>query len=203
MSILIAAHRSDHFTDEDGWCPPVARARDEPLAVELQEELGTWVDVNTSAMLPDGLGSTVLGTCFRACIWLRKCINLTDLELIGDKGGEVGAGVSASSSSSSPHSSSLSGVMLFPSHTEWMDTWKRSRNFKMTYHYNFENFRISTTSSCTVHLIPVPVCSPCCPSPSLCWSEAAASRGWSACLLKQNKKKETWIHRGGICSSHG
>lgn len=49
-------------------------------------------------------------------------IYLSDLELIGDRGGEVGAGVSASSSSSSPHSSSLSGVMLLPSHTEWMET---------------------------------------------------------------------------------
>lgn len=51
-------------------------------------------------------------------------IILVDLELIGDNGGDVGAGVSASSSSSSPHSSSLSGVMLLPSHTEWIDTWK-------------------------------------------------------------------------------
>lgn len=49
-------------------------------------------------------------------------IILVDLELIGDNGGDVGAGVSASSSSSSPHSSSLSGVMLLPSHTEWIDT---------------------------------------------------------------------------------
>lgn len=51
-------------------------------------------------------------------------IYLSDLELIGDTGGEVGAGVSASSSSSSPHSSSLSGVMLLPSHTEWIETWR-------------------------------------------------------------------------------
>lgn len=42
MIMRIIAYRSDHFTDEDGWCPPVAwGARDEPLAVELQEELGT------------------------------------------------------------------------------------------------------------------------------------------------------------------
>lgn len=52
---------------------------------------------------------------------------LSDLELIGDTGGEVGAGVSASSSSSSPHSSSLSGVMLLPSHTEWMETWREEK----------------------------------------------------------------------------
>lgn len=47
-----------------------------------------------------------------------KWPNVSDLELMGDNGGEVGAGGSASSSSSSPHSSSLSGVMLLPSHTE-------------------------------------------------------------------------------------
>lgn len=47
-----------------------------------------------------------------------KWLHLSDLELMGDNGGEVGAGGSASSSSSSPHSSSLSGVMLLPSHTE-------------------------------------------------------------------------------------
>lgn len=38
-------------------------------------------------------------------------------------GGDGGAGTSASSSSSSSHSSSLRGVMLLPSHTEWMDTF--------------------------------------------------------------------------------
>ena len=47
-----------------------------------------------------------------------------NLELTGDVGGDDGAGTSASSSSSSSHSSSLRGVMLFPSHTEWMDTFK-------------------------------------------------------------------------------
>lgn len=67
-------------------------------------------------------------SCFNTVLRLKKCVRahycifLSDLELIGDIGGDVGAGVSASSSSSSPHSSSLSGVMLFPSHTEWMDT---------------------------------------------------------------------------------
>lgn len=34
-------------------------------------------------------------------------------------------------------------------------------------------------------LLPAPVCNPCCPTPALCWSEAAASHGWSASLLKQ------------------
>lgn len=59
----------------------------------------------------------------KKCVRAHNCIFfLADLELMGDVGGDVGAGVSASSSSSSPHSSSLSGVMLFPSHTEWMDT---------------------------------------------------------------------------------
>lgn len=33
--------------------------------------------------------------------------------------------------------------------------------------------------------LPVPVCSPCYLSPSLCWSGAAASHDWSAYLLKQ------------------
>lgn len=46
-----------------------------------------------------------------------------NLELIGDVGGDDGAGASVSSSSSS-HSSSRKGVMLFPSHTEWMDTFR-------------------------------------------------------------------------------
>lgn len=50
------------------------------------------------------------------------CVCVFYLELIGEVGREAGAGVSVSSSSSSPHSSSLRGVMLFPSHTEWMDT---------------------------------------------------------------------------------
>ncbi len=44
--------------------------------------------------------------------------------MIGDNGGEEGAGASASSSSSSPHSSSLRGVMLFPNQTEWIDTYR-------------------------------------------------------------------------------
>lgn len=53
-SMCNAAHRSDHFTDEDGWGPPVTRgARDEPLAVKLQEKLGTGVNVNTCTMLPE------------------------------------------------------------------------------------------------------------------------------------------------------
>lgn len=47
--------------------------------------------------------------------------------MTGDRGGDEGAGASASSSSSSPHSSSRRGVMLFPSHTEWMDTFDRHR----------------------------------------------------------------------------
>lgn len=50
-----------------------------------------------------------------------------DLELTGDVGGDEGAGTSGSSSSSSSHSSSLRGVMLLPSHTEWMDTCRQAR----------------------------------------------------------------------------
>lgn len=45
--------------------------------------------------------------------------------MTGDVGGDTGVGTSASSSSSSSHSSSLRGVMLFPSHTEWIDTFNR------------------------------------------------------------------------------
>ena len=58
---------------------------------------------------------------------MSNCV-LSDLEFIGDMGGEVGAGVSASSSSSSPHSSSLRGVILLPNHTEWMETWRQIKN---------------------------------------------------------------------------
>lgn len=64
-SVLVTAYRSDHFTDEDGRGPPVARgARDEPLAVELQEELRAGVDVHTGPMLPVGLDSSLSYTCF-------------------------------------------------------------------------------------------------------------------------------------------
>lgn len=48
------AYRSDHFTDEYGWGPPVTwGSRDEPLAVELQEELGARMNVHTCTMLPE------------------------------------------------------------------------------------------------------------------------------------------------------
>lgn len=126
--------------------------------------------------------------------WGNAWIYFSDLELMGDKGGEVGAGVSASSSSSSPHSSSLSGVMLLPSHTEWMETWRR-RRIHLTLH-KFRNLVLTTSSSYIMHLVPVLVCSPCCPSPSPCWSEATASHGWSAYLLfkkKKKKKNSKWL----------
>lgn len=55
----------------------------------------------------------------------RKAKAGGDLELTGDVGGDTGVGTSVSSSSSSSHSSSRRGVMLFPSHTEWMDTFNR------------------------------------------------------------------------------
>lgn len=123
------------------------------------------------------------------------CVYLTNLEFIGDKGGEVGAGVSASSSSSSPHSSSLRGVMLLPNHTEWMETWRMTCQVKKNKTYLFITVALLTThtlflkSSITVYSFlcfpPAPVCIPCCPSPSLCWSEGAVSHGWSAYLLKQ------------------
>lgn len=51
--LCIISHRSDHFTDEYGWSPPVTwGAGDQPLTVQLQEELGAWMDVNTCTMLP-------------------------------------------------------------------------------------------------------------------------------------------------------
>ena len=53
-NVFIVAHRSDNFTDEYGRCPPVTwGARDEPLAVEFQEKLGTGMDVHTCTMLPE------------------------------------------------------------------------------------------------------------------------------------------------------
>ena len=57
-------------------------------------------------------------------MWMKRMKNHE--EEVGEEeeevGGEEGAGVSVSSSSSSPHSSSLRGVMLLPSQTEWIDT---------------------------------------------------------------------------------
>lgn len=51
--MCVVAHRSDHFTDKYGRGPPVTQgARDEPLTVELQEKLGTRMNVHTCTMLP-------------------------------------------------------------------------------------------------------------------------------------------------------
>lgn len=47
--------------------------------------------------------------------------------LIGEVGGEEGTGTSFSSSSSSPHSSSLSGVILFPNHMECIETLQQEK----------------------------------------------------------------------------
>ena len=128
---VCAAHRSDHLTDEYGRGPPVARgAGDQPLTVELQEKLGTWMDVHTCAVLPESTQTAVSKPLCWTNMWVHTSYYLTDLELMGDTGGEVGAGVSASSSSSSPHSSSLSGVMLLPSHTEWMETYRERKRRK-------------------------------------------------------------------------
>lgn len=110
---------------------------------------------------------------------------LSDREFIGDKGGEVGAGVSASSSSSSPHSSSLRGVMLLPSQTEWMETCGDISQIQHTL-ASYIIMLKRLTSKCFL-LIPAPVCNPCCPAPSQCWSEAAASHGWSVCLKRQTR----------------
>lgn len=52
------------------------------------------------------------------------------LVLIGEVGGEEGAGMSFSSSSSSPHSSSLNGVILFPNHMECIETWQHTKSRK-------------------------------------------------------------------------
>lgn len=166
--VLATAYRSDHFTDEDGRGPPVVRgARDEPLAVELQEELRAGVDVHTSTMLPVGLHSSLSYTCSIMIIKTANESTKTDLELMGDNGGDVGAGASPSSSSSSPHSSSLSGVMLFPSHTEWMDTWEKVKAQDEVQTWK-GLLPTSLARSASVQLLPVPVCSPCCPSPARC-----------------------------------
>lgn len=102
-----------------------------------------------------------------------QVIYLSDLELIGDTGGEVGAGVSASSSSSSPHSSSLSGVMLLPSHTECIETWRRKKihcatenlltlitkhRFLELYFIHFLFFYMSYLSKFVVHVAHLPLC---------------------------------------------
>lgn len=52
------------------------------------------------------------------------------LVLIGEVGGEEGAGTSFSSSSSSPHSSSLKGVILFPNHMECIETLQHREKTK-------------------------------------------------------------------------
>lgn len=62
------------------------------------------------------------------------------LVLIGEVGGEEGAGTSFSSSSSSPHSSSLKGVILFPNHMECIETLQNTEKRK--------------TNSREVHLTP-------------------------------------------------
>lgn len=49
----MSTDRSDHLTDKHNRCFPTAgAAREDPLTVELQEELRARVDVNTSTMLP-------------------------------------------------------------------------------------------------------------------------------------------------------
>lgn len=45
-------HRSHHLTYKHHWSFSAARAtREDPLAIELQEELGAGVDVNPSSVL--------------------------------------------------------------------------------------------------------------------------------------------------------
>ena len=52
------SHRSDHLTDQHHGGPPgVGGPGDEPLAVEVQEELGAGVDVHPGPVLP-GRGTT-------------------------------------------------------------------------------------------------------------------------------------------------
>lgn len=68
-SLCIIAHRSDHFTNKDGWCPPVTWwTRNQPLAVELQQKLRTWMYVHTCTMLPESRGyrgRSCLSQCMR------------------------------------------------------------------------------------------------------------------------------------------
>lgn len=118
-------HGSDHFADEDDGGPPGRAGRQDPATVELEQKLRAGVDVNASAVLP----ATRAQTEVTAAAWRQRASSCSrpkadgNLELSGDVGGD-GTGTSASSSSSSSHSSSRRGVMLFPSHTEWMDTCK-------------------------------------------------------------------------------
>lgn len=60
----------------------------------------------------------------------EKTKKIRYLVFIGEVGGEEGAGTSFSSSSSSPHSSSLSGVILFPNHMECIETLNTHRRQK-------------------------------------------------------------------------
>ena len=47
------AYRSNHLTDQNHGGPPVAGGTgNEPLAVEIEEELGAGVDVHTCTVLP-------------------------------------------------------------------------------------------------------------------------------------------------------
>lgn len=97
-----------------------------------------------------------------------KGVSLSHLELMGDNGGEVAAGASASSSSSSPHSSSLSGFMLLPSHTEWIDTLKKRRQFRNSQGFQWKMMKnlnliytlvqISYLTQFVVHVAQLPLC---------------------------------------------
>ena len=53
MCVCVHPHRADHLADQHHGGPPVARGTGEdPLAVELQQELGARVDVHPCSMLP-------------------------------------------------------------------------------------------------------------------------------------------------------
>lgn len=93
-------------------------------------------------------------------------IQCSDLEFIGEIGGEAGAGASPSSSSSSPHSSSLRGVMLFPNHTEWMDTCSvyestsvnNMQTQKSKSLLKVSRFWITNLTQFVVHIAHLPLC---------------------------------------------
>lgn len=131
-------YRPNHFADQDDGGPPSRAGRQDPATVQLEQELRTGVDVHAGPVLPAGMrdggpGHSVSGArrTRPQQVGRRTSSNCSkakaggDLELTGDVGGDTGVGTSVSSSSSSSHSSSLRGVMLFPSHTEWMDTFNR------------------------------------------------------------------------------
>lgn len=124
-------HRAHHLADQGDGGPPGGTRWQDPATVQLEQKLRTGVDVDSSPVFPaisPERDERFVSRGPQTRDWAELPLAWTEgrgnLELSGDVGGDDGAGASASSSSSS-HSSSRKGVMLFPSHTEWMDTFRR------------------------------------------------------------------------------